>query len=134
MRVASIILVSFFIFIAGCDVLGIGNKNAGDLSGTGIVGDVLYGPLNPISIEGEDDNYRPHAAQIDIIDSNNEPVHTFWAGEDGQFEETLSPGTYTLSPVDMDDSAAWPRAEKQIVVVQSGEMTQVEILFDSGIR
>ena len=59
-------------------------------------------------------------------------ITRFTAEEDGTFLVPLAAGTYRLVP--LSGPNGFPFAEEQTVDVVSGEITQVQILFDTGIR
>jgi len=133
-------ITTFFMIFAfsatalACNLLG--TKNAGDLSNTGISGSVTLGPISPIAVQGES-NTRPHQADIHVVDSGDNLVHSFSSDENGVFEVILEPGNYILmpqveNPGDLVDG--WPRSRPYNVQVNLGSFTEVQIAYDSGIR
>jgi hypothetical protein len=59
-------------------------------------------------------------------------VTRFTADETGQFRVPLFPGTYLLDP--LSGPNGFPVASQQLVGVQEGMFTRVDINFDTGIR
>ena len=59
-------------------------------------------------------------------------VARFTADENGAFRVGLTPGDYLL--VSLPGPRGFPFADKQAVEVVPGEFTDVDILYDTGIR
>ena len=99
---------------------------------SGIEGQVTIGPAcpGPVSIESPCPD-RPFQATIVVLDQNNVKVTQFQSGEDGYFHQPLPPGEYILHPL---APGAMPHAGDQPVTVNAGQYTQVQIIYDSGIR
>jgi hypothetical protein len=76
-------------------------------------------------------NQRPYQAKIIVLDRAGSQVATVESDAEGRFRLLLPPGSYVLQP---DSPGAYPRAAQQSVVVRSNQMTQVEIVYDSGMR
>ena len=55
------------------------------------------------------------------------------SGPDGRFRVPLSPGRYTIQPLNLDDAPV-PAAFPVSVSVHPGTWTAVPIEFDSGVR
>ena len=56
------------------------------------------------------------------------------SGDDGAFELLLPPGTYTIQPAPPENGDFFPVAQPVPVVVGEGELTEVGIDYDSGLR
>lgn len=139
MKTTKRFLTITFLFISTASLLAcnlLGSKNAGDLSNTGVTGTIVFGPLTPVAVEGEP-NVRPHQAEIHVVDSGENLVHSFSSDENGVFQVVLEPGNYVLLPqVDSEGDivAMWPRSQPYTVQVNLGTFTEVDIVYDSGIR
>ncbi len=105
-----------------------------DTLGSGIEGQVSFGPISPVVRPGVRPgmvNYRPYQATITILDEEGQTVTQCQSDMDGKFRVSLKPGRYTLIP---ESPGPRPRAARQAVTVLEGEFIQVRINFDSGIR
>lgn len=116
---------------------------------SGVEGQVFIGPVCPVQSSEEDTcQDQPYPARILVLNAEAETIATVETDEQGRFKIALEPGTYTLQPESLDQAGAeteaqglslpsserYPRADPIVVKVDSGEFTQVTILFDSGIR
>ncbi len=110
-----------------------GNDTVGQ---SGITGTILLGPTCPVMRNPPDPACadRPYKATI-IVKSEDglREITRFTSGEDGTFRVELAPGTYLLDPQSPAGSML-PRGEQQTVVVEAGQLTDVQISYDSGIR
>ncbi len=106
------------------------SPNSGD---SGIEGQVTIGPNcpGPAKPGNEDCASKGYQATISVLSETNTPVTHFQTDELGNFRIDLAPGTYTLHP---ESESAFPHASDQTVTVDKGQYTQVEIVFDTGIR
>lgn len=103
-----------------------------NVTGSGIEGQVLIGPACPGPTRvGSPCPDQPYQASFIVLTSANEQVTQFKTDEQGQFRISLSPGTYILHPV---LEGAYPRASDQGVTVAAGKYTNLQIIFDSGMR
>lgn len=103
--------------------------------GTGITGIMLAGPQCPVispdtGSECDDQPYQGTVV-VQTQEGANE-VTRFTAQDDGTFQVTLAPGAYRLVPLPGPNGL--PMADQQTIEVLSGELSQVQILFDTGIR
>ncbi len=94
-------------------------------------GYVHIGPTCPVVIEGEDCDDRPYEADLDIFGASGSVVTTVRSGGDGFFRVSLAPGAYTLSPR---SDGRLPYAQPQAFVITRGDVTLVDVAYDSGIR
>ena len=98
--------------------------------GTGISGQVQIRPVRPhATIAGP--NLAPYQAKFDVLDASGKSVTTVESDSNGNFRLSLPPGKYVLRP---QTSGPYPRASEQTVIVPSKGFTQVQVIFDSGIR
>jgi hypothetical protein len=101
-------------------------------SGTGTLeGYVHIGPTCPVVREGEDCDDRPHEADLDVFDANGGLVTTVSSDADGNFTAALAAGDYRLVPR---DAGRLPYAGEQAFTIRAGEVTEVDVAYDSGIR
>jgi hypothetical protein len=103
--------------------------------GTGITGVMLAGPQCPVigPDTGSECDDRPYQGTVVVETEDGATEVTRFTGEaDGTFEVPLASGTYRLVP--LPGPSGFPFADEQRVDVVSGEFTQIQILFDTGIR
>lgn len=114
--------------LVGCDAGPLGPPGPGD---TGLRGRVLRGPIQPVCREGEPCD-APFQAGF-TVQRGERTVGTFESSADGQFSIRLDPGTYGIVP-DADAPLLQPEAQRREVVVGADGVTEVEVVFDTGIR
>jgi hypothetical protein len=106
-----------------------GGRAAG--TGTGIRGKVLIGPQCPVEQQGSACPDKPFEGTVQVSTESGRPVDSVESEPDGSFEIGLDPGTYVLTVASLEG----PTFAKPITVaVQSGRMTAVTVLVDTGIR
>jgi hypothetical protein len=100
---------------------------------SGVHGTVLLGPTCPVQRIPPDPKCadRPYQADF-VITSSVGGTSKVSSGADGKFEQQLPPGDYTIAP--SNNGKVLPRAGSQVFTVQSGQFTEIQIQFDSGIR
>jgi hypothetical protein len=100
---------------------------------SGIEGLVTEGPMcpGPVTIGDTQCQDQPYQATIVILDADNNEIIKFQTDVAGYFWIHLPPGTYTLQP---ESKKALPHAADQSVEVNSGQYTQVTIMYDTGMR
>ncbi len=76
---------------------------------------------------------RPYVATLLFLDLTGREVARLASGEDGRYAIALAAGSYTLVPLSP-SSASLPRAASQRFEVLPGQVTAVDIAYDSGIR
>jgi len=103
---------------------------AADSTVTGIEGEVYIGPLRPVEKEGAA-NRKPYQARITVFDQTGREVAAVDSTVDGKLFIALPPGNYLLRP---ESPGPHARASEQQVTVAPGNVTRVEIIYDSGIR
>jgi hypothetical protein len=99
-------------------------------NGSGISGQVDIRPIRPHATIGVP-NVTPYQAMVDVLEPNGHLLTTFKSETDGSFRVTLPPGTYILRP---QSPGYYPRASEQTIVVKPNSFTQVNIVYDTGIR
>ncbi len=102
---------------------------------SGIEGVALVGPISPVDRPGVS-NTAPLAGAVISIQRPNSGVEVarVVADQQGRFQINLPPGTYRLVPLPPQSGALYPRGIPQTVTLAPGEMTQVTVMYDSGIR
>ena len=103
--------------------------------GTGLTGIMLAGPQCPVirPDTGSECDDQPYEGTVVVQTQDGaSEVTRFTAQADGTFEVALAPGAYLLVP--LPGPSGFPVAAEQTIDVVSGELTQVQILFDTGIR
>jgi hypothetical protein len=76
----------------------------------------------------------PYSARLIVLDMDGGIVAETTSADDGTFELLLSPGNYTIQPVPPSNGDLFPVAQPVPVVVGEGELTEVGIDYDSGLR
>jgi PBP1b-binding outer membrane lipoprotein LpoB len=100
--------------------------------GSGIAGKVLIGPTCPVQpAESNQCNDRPYQADISILNQKGQVIDRVKSDTQGNFLVYLAPGTYVLQP---GSTKIYPRGAQVTVQVLQGQLVQVTIRFDSGIR
>lgn len=97
---------------------------------SGIEGRVAIRPVRPVERRGVT-NQRPYQAKITVLDAAGRDVASVESDAEGRFRLLLPPGSYVLRP---ESPGPYPRASEQRVQVRRNDMTQVEIVYDSGMR
>ena len=106
------------------DLLGAGG-------GTGLVGQVLRGPITPVCrVDVPCD--APFSAWFEVL-QGTALVTRFHSDSAGAFKVALAPGAYVVVP---SDSAPlmMPTAQRKDVIVGPHGVTHVTLAFDTGIR
>lgn len=98
---------------------------------SGIDGRVTIGPTCPVQRIDSPCPDRPYEVTLTVLDGSMREVAQTRSDSSGHFRLMLSPGTYTLRPPMTGVSAT---ARGQTVEVAEGRFTEVQIVFDSGIR
>ncbi len=100
---------------------------------SGITGQVTIGPTCPGPVRPGDTACadKPYQATFSVLSDKGKEVSRFQTDADGRFRVNLAPGSYTLHPVQKN---VFPIAPDQSVTVVAGQYTEVQIMFDSGMR
>jgi len=100
---------------------------------TGIVGTITLGPMCPVQQENQPCPDNPYQATLTLIDERGTKVMTTESDAIGNFQADVPPGTYTLHP-EHSPEGLFPIAADQTVIVVAGQYTQVQVVYDTGIR
>ena len=77
---------------------------------------------------------EPYAADLVILDANDDVVARVTSGTDGRFEATLPPGVYTIQPVPPANGDLFPSGKTISAVVGEEAWTEVGVDYDTGLR
>lgn len=97
---------------------------------TGIAGYVTLGPMCPVQRADVPCPDKPYSARLSVW-RGTEKVAETRSSESGSFKISVEPGTYRLVG---ESDATLPHGSEQSVVVRSGQLTAVVVMFDTGIR
>ncbi len=98
---------------------------------TGLSGVVMRGPTTPVCSNTEPCD-APFSAEFQIKE-NNVTVGVFRSDSEGCFAVQVPPGNYDVVP-DPDSPILSPQSQTKAVTVGPDGWTQVELVFDTGIR
>jgi hypothetical protein len=107
-----------------------GGDSAGDGT-SGIRGQALAGPQCPVEMANSPCPDLPWDGSVVATDTSSGDEFTATTDTDGRFELSLEPGTYEVT---IDAATSPPTAEPQIVTVEGGTFTEIEVFVDTGIR
>ena len=99
--------------------------------GSGIEGQVLIGPMCPVTQQGQECPDQPYQATLTIQSRNGLQIMQFQTDEQGNFRVALAPGEYILNP---ESPNGIPYAGDQTFIVEMGRFTRLTVNYDSGIR
>jgi hypothetical protein len=98
---------------------------------SGIAGLVTIGPVCPVMQQGMDCADQPYQGSFTVLTPKGREVTRFEADASGIFKIALPPGDYILRP---ESPNILPFAAEQPFTVLSGQFTQLNVSYDSGIR
>ena len=116
------------LILAGC-----GGSTPTPPPNTGIIGTITLGPMCPVQQDNQPCPDNPYKASLTLIDQNGNKVLTIESDATGNFQADVAPGTYTLRP-EPPQQGLFPIAADQTVIVVAGQYTQVQVVYDTGIR
>ena len=100
---------------------------------TGLAGTVTLGPVCPVVQVNHPCPDQSYQATLTILTSTGKQVKQFTTDADGKFQIPLAPGDYILHP-ETPENQPMPFAQEQPFSVVAGQFTQIEVVYDSGIR
>lgn len=128
MRTAGALLAVLALAVPACDgdvTIVVGN-------GTLLVGIVSRGPVTPVCVPGVPCS-APFAAGF-LVTRAGRVVARFESGADGRFSVALpSGGEFRVMP-EPDAPLLDPASQSRQVAVRAGEVNEVQLEFDTGIR
>lgn len=110
---------------------GCANPAEPTLFGTGLVGTVLRGPVQPVCMPGVSCD-APFSASFGVY-SGTQQVATFQSDAQGHFEVRLAPGDYLILLASSSMIIVPSSQPKQVTVGPVG-LTTVQLIYDTGIR
>src|SRR3954471_12459500 len=106
--------------------------SAGPSPITGLTGIVVRGPITPVC-RADVPCDAPFSASF-TVQRSGRTVTRFQSDASGQFTVFLAPGAYTVMP-NADAPIIAPTSQaKEVTVADTGTLTAVRLLFDTGIR
>ncbi len=97
---------------------------------TGIAGTATVGPTCPVERPDSPCPDRPYEARITVWQGSTMVSETR-SGADGRFTVLLPPGMYRVVG---ESGSTFPHGTETTATVVEGQLTQVTLRFDSGIR
>ena len=97
---------------------------------TGIIGQVVVGPMMPVCLENDPACFPPVEATFQLYREGVE-VLTFQTGSDGKFQIELPAGDYQL--VGGDDAPQWVSGKTLNITVPDGPMITIRLEFITPI-
>lgn len=123
------LLLLFPLLLAACGQRG----DPPDPLTSGIEVQVLVGPMCPVMQAGVECPDQPYQATLTVLNTNRKEVLHFETDEDGRYVVNLPPGDYILRPESPQDTPL-PYASEQNFTILLNEITQLIVVYDSGIR
>jgi hypothetical protein len=106
---------------------------SGDEQTSGIRGRVLRGPLAGGPLTENQPSEAPFSATFYVRDQEGNEVARFQTDEEGAFELQISPGDYVIVP-EASAPVFRPEQQPQAVTVPEGEVVELTLRFDTGMR
>jgi len=98
---------------------------------TGIKGQVFLAECQGPEVATDCFSQEPYQATLIVYNSNFEEVARILTKTDGTFEFEIEAGEYYIHPY---SPAQYPIAPDYRVVVSEGQMTELTVIYDSGVR
>jgi len=98
---------------------------------TGIKGDVFLAECQGDQVATDCFSQEPYQATLILYNTKVEEIARIQTAEDGTFEYEIEAGVYLLHP---ESPSMYPIATDYQIVVVEGEMTEMTIIYDSGVR
>jgi hypothetical protein len=115
-----------FVFLAAC-------SQPAPASNSGIYGQATLGPTCPVVQINNPCPDKPYQATLTVLTSSGKKVTRFTTDTDGKFRVPLAPGDYILHP-ELPANNPFPVGHDIPFTVMDGQYSEVNIIFDSGIR
>lgn len=119
-------------FVAsGCGTAALVSTAPDNVASTGLAGTVMRGPVTPVcrvDVPCE----APFSASFDVR-RDGVRVAGFQSDQEGKFTVMLAPGTYDVVPA-ANAPLMNPSLQAKTVTVDRAGLTEVHLLFDTGIR
>jgi hypothetical protein len=98
---------------------------------TGITGQVFLAECQGDQIAADCFSQEPYQATLILYDGKMEEIARVLTAEDGTFEYELEAGLYFLHPESL---SQYPIATDYQFTVVAGELTEITVIYDSGVR
>lgn len=98
---------------------------------SGIKGQVFLAECQGPEIATDCFSQEPYQATLIVYNAQLQEIARILTNEDGTFEWVLEPGVYFIHP---DSPGPYPIANDYQVIVTEGQMTELTIVYDSGMR
>jgi len=126
-KVAGLLVLALVVPGAHCSASPVGGEDSG------IQGQVLRSPVQPgPQMEGQP-SQEPFSAIFHVLDALENEVVQFESDEEGRFRVLLVRGKYTIVP-DASAPILNPVRQRRDVTVPDGEIVEVTLRFDTGLR
>jgi hypothetical protein len=129
-RYLSILLLLLAFLLAACGADATATPVAGD-GKTGIKGQVFLAECQGNEVATDCFSQEPYQATLIVYNGKLEEIARITTEEDGTFEFEIEAGVYFIHPY---SPAQYPIATDYQVVVAEGEMTELTVIYDSGVR
>jgi len=123
------LLLLFVLILAACGQI----RDPSEPLTSGIEVRVLVGPMCPVMQAGVECPDQPYQATLTVLNTNRKEVIQFETDEDGRYIVNLPPGDYILRPESPQDIPL-SYASQQNFTILLNEITQLIVVYDSGIR
>ncbi len=128
MRIKSLFLLAFLLIVA-CSPQ---TQDPFEPLDSGIYGQVTIGPMCPVVQENNPCPDKPYQATLTVLTTTDHgKVVQFQTDANGNFRVVLVPGQYILHP---ESPNVMPHASDIPFTVEAHQFTQVNVVYDSGIR
>lgn len=124
----SLLLLTFLLAACGPNVTA--TPVAGDGT-TGIRGQVFLAECQGPEVATDCFSQEPYQATLIVYDANLQEITRILTKSDGTFEFELEPGVYFIHPY---SPSQYPIATDYQVVVAEGTMTELTVIYDTGMR
>ncbi len=107
-------------------------KFSDTMSGTGISGKIILSPTCGGPQQAGENCTKPYKATVIVKNKNGKEITRFTSNDNGVFSVKLQAGIYILEPVNKTNDI-YPVGKPQEVKVTDGKMTDVTIIYETGM-
>ena len=132
----AVLAFTLLLTLSACGLSGAGAAGTPTVADEGtLAGQVLAGPTCPVERAESPCPPRPVGGRrVDVQTSAGQVVATATTDALGKFNVALAPGSYVVR-VESAPASIFPRQTAPVnVTIHAGEITNVQILLDTGIR
>jgi hypothetical protein len=98
---------------------------------SGVEGLVTIGPMCPVVQIGQPCPDQPYQAALTVFNLAGKKIVQVQSDANGLYKLVLPPGDYSMHP---EAPNGIPHAQDQLFSVLAGQLTKLDIVYDSGIR